>query len=178
MTKFINERTTAELEDEFVVYRIGMRINSLWKLHQWIPVFRAMPRMLDELDADPERGLLAWDFKPGFRVQEVIQYWRSFEDLREYALDGDGEHAPAMRWTNELLKKSDAVGIWHETYVVSGGEYETVYENTPPIGLAKAGNLRPATDQRKTAAGRLNVTYGDDPEIEAEGVQSGAVERS
>ncbi|MFC6939603.1 DUF4188 domain-containing protein [Salinirubellus sp. GCM10025818] len=167
---------TAELGEEFVVFRIGMRINSLWKLHQWLPVFRAMPRMLDELDADSERGLLAWDLKPGFRVQEVVQYWRSFEDLREYALDGDAEHAPAMRWANELLDETDAVGIWHETYVISSGEYETVYENTPPIGLAKAGELRPATDQRRTAAGRLGVTKGG--EIEADGVRSAAAERS
>lgn len=178
MTEFITERTTAELDGEFVVYRIGMRINSFWKLHHWLPVFRAMPRMLDELDAESERGLLAWDLKPGFRVHEVIQYWRSFEDLREYALDGDAEHAPAMRWANELLEQTDAVGIWHETYVISGGEYETVYENTPLIGLAKAGDLRPATDQRKTATGRLGVPYGSDGEIGANGVQRGTGERS
>lgn len=175
MTDVLDERTTAELGDEFVVFRIGMRINSFWKLHRWLPVFRAMPRMLDELDADPDRGLLAWDLKPGFRVQEVVQYWRSFDDLREYALDGDAEHAPAMRWTNELLDGTDAVGIWHETYVVSDGTYETVYENTPPVGLAKAGEHRPATDRRRTAAGRLDATKGGGTEVDTD--RSAAVDQ-
>ena len=29
-------------------------------------------------------------------------------------------------------------GIWHETYKVRDGEYETIYANMPPIGLALA----------------------------------------
>lgn len=176
MTGVIDERVTAELDGEFVVFRIGMRINSLWKVHRWLPVFLRMPPMLEELEADPERGLLAYDFLPGFRVQTVIQYWRSFEDLRAYALDGDAEHVPAMGWMNRLLEKSDAVGIWHETYVVSDGAYENVYENAPPIGLGKAGELYPAREHRRTAAGRLGVTEGDDMVVTEEGVDSDPLE--
>ena len=54
----ISERVTADIEGEFVVFRIGMRINKLWKVHKWAPVFVAMPRMLRELEADPDSGLL------------------------------------------------------------------------------------------------------------------------
>jgi hypothetical protein len=41
----------AEMEGEFVVFLIGMRINKPWELHKWLPVFLAMPKMLK--DASP-----------------------------------------------------------------------------------------------------------------------------
>lgn len=165
MTDLHTEKVTAELDGEFVVFRIGMRINALWKVHRWLPILRAMPRMLAELENDPDSGLLAYDFAPGVRNQVMTQYWRSFEALREYALDPDGRHAPAISWTNERMNASDDVGIWHETYVVRDGEYETVYHNTPPIGLGKAGRVVPATGRRRTAAGRLGR-----PDCEEDGV--------
>jgi hypothetical protein len=28
-----------------------MRINKPWKLHKWLPVFRAMPKMIREFEA-------------------------------------------------------------------------------------------------------------------------------
>jgi fumigallin biosynthesis monooxygenase-like protein len=37
---------------------IGMRVNKPWKLHKWVPVFLAMPRMLKELKQQPESGFL------------------------------------------------------------------------------------------------------------------------
>ena len=74
------------------------------------------------------------------------------------------------------MRESDAVGIWHETYLVREGEYETVYDNTPPIGLGKAGTIYPATERRRTAAGRLGLTGGDDVSYEGDGVRSEPVE--
>lgn len=176
MAELNTERVTAELDGDFVVFRIGMRINTLWKVHEWLPVFRAMPKMLDELEADPESGLLAYDTKLGIRNHEVVQYWRSFERLRDYALDSTARHAPAMKWTNQQMRKSDAVGIWHETYLVQDGAYETVYDNAPAIGLGKAGTLYPATERRRTAAGRLGLTGGDDVSYEEDGVKSEPIE--
>jgi hypothetical protein len=176
MTALNTERVTAELDGDFVVFRIGMRVNTLWKIHKWLPVFRAMPKMLDELEADPESGLLAYDTKLGIRNHETVQYWRSFEDLRGYALDPKARHAPAMKWTNEQMRESTDVGIWHETYLVRDDEYETVYHNAPPIGLGKAGTLSPATERRRTAAGRLGLTDGDDVSYEEDGVRSEPVE--
>jgi len=176
MTALNTERVTAEIDGDFVVFRIGMRVNTLWKIHKWLPVIRAMPSMLDELEADPESGLLAHDTKLGIRNHESVHYWRSFEDLREYALDLDARHAPAMQWTNEQMHESDGVGIWNETYLVRAGEYETIYHNAPPIGLGKAGRLSPATERRRTAAGRLGWTEGDDVSYDGKSVESDTVE--
>jgi len=176
MTELNTDKVTAELDGDFVVFRIGMRINTLWKVHRWLPVFRAMPKMLEELDEGSESGLLGYDLKLGIRNHEVVQYWRSFEKLRKYALDADAGHASAITWTNQLMRESDAVGIWHETYLVRNGAYETVYNNTPPIGLGKAGTLYPATERRRTAAGRLGLTEGNDVSFQEDEVRSDPIE--
>ena len=54
----IADRLTAQFEGEVVVFLIGMRINRVWKIHKWLPVALAMPRMLRELKAAPDSGLL------------------------------------------------------------------------------------------------------------------------
>jgi len=176
MTDINTEKVTAEVDGDFVVFRIGMRINTLWKVHRWLPMLGAMPEMLDELEDDPERGLLGYDVKLGIRNHEVVQYWRSFEDLRAYALDADGQHASAIGWTNQLMEQTDAVGIWHETYLVREGAYETVYNNMPPTGLGKVGEFHPATERRRTAAGRLGWTDGGDAHLDGADVRGDPVD--
>jgi len=54
------ERMAAEIEGDFVVFLIGMRINKPWKVHKWLPVFLAMPRMLKELETNPDSGLIGY----------------------------------------------------------------------------------------------------------------------
>ena len=51
MAQVFPGRWTAELEGDFVVFLIGMRVNRPWKVHKWWPVLRAMPRILTELEA-------------------------------------------------------------------------------------------------------------------------------
>ncbi|PNY83038.1 DUF4188 domain-containing protein [Deinococcus koreensis] len=145
-------RVTAELPGTFVVFLIGARINQPWKVRAWLPVVRAMPRMLRELQARPELGLLA---AQGSGTTQ-IQYWRSVEHLHAYAQAREHAHLPAWRAFNRNARSAgSAVGIWHETYVVQPGSYETVYVNMPPFGLGRAGTLLPATGRREGARGRL-----------------------
>ena len=58
MAKVIAQRMTARIDGDFVVFLIGLRVNKPWKIHKWLPVFLAMPRMLKELAANPESGFL------------------------------------------------------------------------------------------------------------------------
>ena len=151
MAHIVPKRVTAKLDGDFVVFLIGMRINKPWKVHAWLPVFRAMPRMIKELEARPESGFLGHIFGP--RV--IVQYWRSFEHLEAYARDRDSEHWPAWVEFNKRVEKSrEDVGIWHETYQVRAGEYECVYSGMPPFGLAKAGAMADAVGELDTARGR------------------------
>ncbi|UQN06988.1 DUF4188 domain-containing protein [Deinococcus sp. QL22] len=146
-------RLTAELEGDFVVFLIGFRINTLWRISAWLPVFRAMPKMLKELAEHPEMGLLGGRFAG----LTLIQYWRSTEHLNAYAQSRQNEHLPAWRAFNQNARRAKgAVGIWHETYRVAAGQYETVYVDMPAFGLGQAGKLVPASGRRETAAGRIS----------------------
>ena len=156
MATVFPQRMTAEIDGDFVVFLIGMRINRPWKVHKWLPVFLAMPRMLKELAAHPESGCLAT--QNGLGV--IVQYWRSFDHLEAYARAHDHEHWPA--WTNfnrKIRISSGDVGIWHETYVVRAGEYEAVYGAMPRAGLAQAGRHVPTAGQRETARERMAPSH-------------------
>jgi len=148
------ERLCADVDGDFVVFLIGMRINSLIKLHRWIPVAAAMPRMLKELEQRPELGLLHYEIWGG-RTTLVLQYWRSLDQLLAYATDKQAKHLPAWRAFNRAVGTNGAVGIWHETYSVSAGRFESVYVNMPEFGLGKALGVKPAAGARHSAAGRL-----------------------
>lgn len=156
MSKIIPQKMTVEMDGEFVVYLVGMRINKPWKIHKWLPVFLAMPRMLKELADDPESGLL------GFRLVNpltVLQYWRSFEHLEAYARNKNKTHAPAWSaYYKAGNKESGDVGIWHETYRIPPGCYEVTYRNMPPFGLGEAGRLVPATTRHESARERMYQT--------------------
>jgi len=162
-------RYTAERDGEFVVFLIGMRINAIWRIHEWLPVFLAMPRMLREIRSRDRPGLLESRTTVSWRGVTVIQYWEDFESLRGYAHDPDGEHHPAWMEYNRRFAGSGAVGIWHETYLVRPGEYEAVYNRMPRQGLGAAGTVRRAADRRQSAAGRLGRTGGDDAPISPSG---------
>jgi len=161
----IEQKVTAERDDAFVVFHIGLRINTFWKIHRWLPIFLVAPRMVRELRSDSESGLLGSRtvLGPGIRNVGFVQYWDSFESLREYARDSDRLHFPAWQEYYEDGTKDDAaVGIWHETYLVEADQYETVYNNMPPHGLAASSGTEivPASGQRQTAADRLG--HSDD----------------
>jgi Monooxygenase af470-like len=154
MSQIRAERLSASIEGDFVLFLIGMRINSPLKVHKWLPVAKAMPRMLKELRQQPDLGFLHAELWPG-RTILVLQYWRSIEQLLAYATNRDAEHLPAWRAFNRQVGTSGAVGIWHETYSVASGSYESVYVNMPAFGLGRAGELQAATGGRQSAAGRL-----------------------
>ena len=152
------ERLCAEVEGEFVVFLIGMRINKWWKIGSWLPVAIAMPKMLIELEGKPELGLLHYRNHFGPRNIWVVQYWRSFEHLEAYARSADAAHLPAWQAFNKAVGSNGDVGIWHETYVIKPGSYENIYNNTPPFGLGAAGTLVEARGHRKAARERLKAT--------------------
>jgi hypothetical protein len=156
------ERCTAEIDGDFVVFLIGMRINRFWKLHKWLPVAAAMPRMLAELARAPDLGLLHARMHVGFPNLVVVQYWRSFSHLHRYATDRDHAHLPAWKAFNQAIASNGDVGIWHETYLIRAGDYESVYNNMPPFGLGLAGRLVPAQGRKTSAKGRLGLADNDD----------------
>ena len=150
----IKQRMTAAVEGDFCVFVIGMRVNSWWRLHKWWPVAMAMPRMVKELKAAPESGFLGAEQAFG-NPTIMIQYWRTFEQLEAYAKNPKQTHLPAWAAFNRNIASNGWVGIWHETYLVRAGEYESIYNNMPPFGLAKATKAVPVSAKSDSARDRI-----------------------
>jgi hypothetical protein len=155
-------RYTAEMSDDFVVFLIGMRLNRPWKVHKWLPVFSAMPRMLRWLDQHPEAGLLNWH-NAWIKGPAVVQYWRTFEQLERFARATGQPHVPTWKWFNRTLGASGDLGIWHETYKVRANQCECIYINMPRSGLAGAGAHAPIGSTGQSAARRIGATDVDQP---------------
>jgi len=155
----VAQRMAGRLDGEFVVFLIGMRFNRWWKPHRWLPVTFAMPRMLAELASKPELGFLGHEMWVG-RTMLVLQYWRSMDQLLDYAKNRDAAHLPAWRAFNKRVGTNGDVGIWHETYRVRAGDYENVYVNMPRFGLGKVGELVEARGKREHAKDRLTAPKG------------------
>jgi Domain of unknown function (DUF4188) len=161
MAKVFKGRYTAQITEPFVVFIIGMRINKLWALHKWVPTASAMRPMLRTLNQHPDKGFLGAQTFFSLRGITMIQYWRSFEDLERFARAQDDPHLTAWRRFNQAIGSDGSVGIWHESYLVPTGQYETVYSNMPAYGLAAVSDHVPATGRRATARRRL----GGDNEV-------------
>jgi hypothetical protein len=154
-------RFTAQADQPFVVFMIGMRVNKLLAVRRWLPTMLAMGPMLRELFTHPEKGLLGARTYLGWRQVMVVQYWRSFEDLERFARGTSDPHLPAWQRFNRVVGYQDgSVGIWHESYLVEPGHVETVYGNMPVFGLAAATAHVPARGGLVTARQRLGR---DDP---------------
>ncbi len=154
----INRRVTAHIEGDFVVFLIGMRVNKPWKVHKWLPVFLAMPRMLKELKDKSEAGLLGYYSALLSPLRPmVVQYWRSFEHLEKFSRNPDAAHWPAWVKFNKRVASNGDVGIWHETFKVSAGQYECIYNNMPAFGLGKIEAPEDIAGAQETAAGRIGA---------------------
>jgi hypothetical protein len=105
---------TATTQEPFVLFLIGMRINNVFAVHRWLPVFAAMPRMLNELHINRDLGFRSYQMWLS-RTLILVQYWESSEKLIAYAKASNEDHFPAWRAFNKAARKSRAVGIWHET---------------------------------------------------------------
>ncbi len=156
MAEINKGRMFARKEDDFVVFMIGMRINKWWMAHKWFPVAMAMPKMIKELYKNKEYGFLSTEAWFG-RTTIMVQYWKSFEHLEAYAKNKNAEHLPAWREFNKKARESGVVGVWHESYKISAGNYENIYVNMPKFGLGKVGTLSSAAGKYEHAKQRVDL---------------------
>lgn len=147
-------RYTIENNEDIVVFIIGMRINNRIAIHKWLPVFLAMPGMIKELyNHKNELGFLSMESYLGLRTTAIIQYWRSIDDLLSYAKNE--KHLAAWKKFNQKAHNNKAVGIYHETYQIKKGDYESIYVNMPLYGLGSALPHIPITPDQQSAQNRL-----------------------
>ena len=94
-------RYTADIDGDFVVFLIGMRLNHPLRIRKWWPVAAAMPKMLKVLSQHPELGCLGFQQWFG-RTTILVQYWRDFDSLDRFAYSSTrplrpGSPAPPTR---------------------------------------------------------------------------------
>jgi len=118
MAKIFNGRYAAKTDQPFVVFLIGMRINKWWRFDKWMPVANAMGPMLTTLFTHPEKGFMHGEFYWNFTGPVTIQYWRSFEELEQFARNPSEPNLEAWKKFNQAVGTDGIVGIWHETYLV------------------------------------------------------------
>ncbi|MEO3935813.1 DUF4188 domain-containing protein [Dermatophilaceae bacterium Soc4.6] len=162
MVRIQGGRTTHDHDGEIAVFLIGVRVNRLHRVDQWLPVFLAMPRMLTELyrakataasGGGEDLGFLEARTLIGGKGVTTVQYWRSTADIYAYA--ASTSHAHRSAWTafnTRARRAADAVGIWHETYAVPAGGHESVYVGMPLTGLASATTSVPIEGSRRKHA--------------------------
>jgi hypothetical protein len=155
MTSILAGRFTAQTDEPFVVFLIGMRINKLVAFSKWVPTAMAMAPMLQTLRQHPEKGFLGAEQFFSLRGGILVQYWRSLEDLEHFARNPSDPHAEAWKRFNRAVGSDGSVGIWHETYAIQPGNYESIYVNMPVFGLAAATQHVPVTGRRETMRARL-----------------------
>ena len=162
MNSIFSGRYKAKTDQPFVVFLIGMRINKWWRFDKWWPVSAAMGPMLQTLFANPEKGFLHAEFFWNFNGPVLIQYWRSFEDLHNFARNPSELHVGAWKKFNQAVGADGSVGIWHETYTINPDQFETTYGNMPKFGLAAATEHVQATGHRETSRKKqdLNESSG------------------
>ncbi len=164
MTIIARGRFTADPDPDehtgLVLFHLGMRINRLRAVRTWTPVLAAMPRMLRELSAHPELGLLSYEFFRSGRTVLVVQYWRDFAALNAWSRSDDAPHLPAWRAFNRVARRSDAAGVFHETFLVGAHYSETVYVDMPVMGMARATRHVPIA-RGESAAHRIDPTPTD-----------------
>jgi Monooxygenase af470-like len=158
MAQIFPGRYTARTDEPFVVFVIGMRVNRIFAVRRWTQVATAMPPMLAELKKNPDLGLLHAELFLYWRGVGVIQYWRSFEQLHAYAHARALKHLPSWAEFNRRIGGDGSVGLWHETYLVSPGQYEAIHANMPRFGLGRAMEHVPVTGRLDSAMGRMGRT--------------------
>lgn len=154
MNKINKGRYIAEVDDDLVLFIIGMRINKFFSFNKWIPVFKAMGPMIRELYQNPQLGFLHTEFLFSWRRITLIQYWRSFEQLEAYA--HGKTHLVAWKEFNNKIGNDGTVGIYHESYRITKNNAEAIYNNMPRFGLAQAYSIAPVTKKTNSARERIN----------------------
>lgn len=179
--------------NDIVVFLIGTRCNHA--LGMFAPgvqelnnYFIQMSKELDEhADEFGFLGMTSWlnssDRTTNSEILEVC-YFRSVEGLHKFA--HSQYHRPAWDWWNKHVKNFPHLSIFHETYHVPKGNWESIYVNSHVSGInatthkytdemtGKEMYASPAVDASKgllrTSAGRMsrsNATehdeYGEDP---------------
>jgi hypothetical protein len=152
------ERVIARLPDlveELCLIRVGLVVRKVKAYPFAMKMGKAINwSALSAMAAGPGSGLLRSErFRFDWNHFGVLQYWSSFEALEEWS-----HRPPHSDWWREALermRKQGDFGIYHETFLVPRGGVESIYLNSPDIGLSGFGITGDAIGSATTSRDRL-----------------------
>jgi len=153
----IPKRMTVELSESKVVFLIGLRINNLWKIHQWWRLVLTMPKILRECKQQQVLGFITGNLWYGRNIL-MVQYWDDFKSLEQYAKNNTKSHMPVWTYFNLKVLSSADVGVWHETYQIEPKQFEAIYTNMPKFGLAQAGQFKEIDNSSENSNATNRIT--------------------
>lgn len=162
MAKVMPGRFTAQMEEPFVVFRLGIYINRFLFFWKWIPTLKSLMPVIHLLTHAKATGLLhSFAISYILRGKGFVQYWQSLDDLEAFARDETSPYFELWRRYHDSPGADGSVGIWYETFLVEAKKYEVVYDNMPVSGLAAASTHVPAVGRLETARRRLGRGYNE-----------------
>ncbi|CAI5537266.1 unnamed protein product [Closterium sp. Naga37s-1] len=160
-------RMAGKMDGDFCLFLIGARANNPFPMGPAFPsVGEVFNQAVRELEQESERfGYLGGDHYVGTDVTRgsqtiAVMYWRSYDHLVSYANDQNLVHGSAWKRMTQLLRDGPDIGVWHESYAIKAGQYESIYVNCPAFGLGAAGRLVPAAGPLSTSRGRMREGGG------------------
>ncbi|CAI5997414.1 unnamed protein product [Closterium sp. NIES-64] len=147
-------RMAGKMDGDFCLFLIGARANNPFPLGpSFASVGEVFGQAVRELEQESEKfGYLGGDYYVGMDTTRgsqtlAVMYWRSYDHLVSYANDQNLVHGSAWKRMTRLLRDGPDIGVWHESYAIKAGQYESIYVNCPAFGLGAAGKLVPAFDE-------------------------------
>lgn len=142
-SEIIRHPFTARCDGDFVVCLIGIRPNGANPFTKsFIEIGKVFRQMMSELESDRALGYMGGDIYIGANQRKsstlCVQYWRDYESLEKWTHTKMGIHLRTIMNYKQNHQNSGEYGVWHETYKIKDGDYESIYVNMPPIGLALA----------------------------------------
>ena len=145
--------TPPESVDELCLIRLGLMVlrPSAW------PFLFKMGRAIEAATRAPEAvsgGLLHSErLFVSLRHVVILQYWASFDQMEAWS--HREPHAEWWRMANARMRSKGDFAIYHESYVVPRSGIESIYLNSPKVGLAAFGMTSAAEGKMTTSRDRL-----------------------
>ncbi|QIW98633.1 hypothetical protein AMS68_004151 [Peltaster fructicola] len=130
-------------DSQVVVFMLGVRNNHPLGLlapgmKELGVFFPSMAKNLEEhADEFGYLGMTAWQATGQRTTQNEIMnvaYFRDYDGLHKFA--HSQYHREAWAWFNKESKRIGHISIWHETYAVPKGNWESIYINSKINNLA------------------------------------------
>ena len=145
--------TLPESVDELCLIRLGLMV---LKPSGWPFLFK-MGRAIKASTNQPEAvsgGLLHSErMFVSLRHVVILQYWASFDQMEAWS--HAEPHAEWWRGANARMRTKGDFAIYHESYVVPRAGIESIYLNSPKVGLAVFGITSAAEGKMTTSRDRL-----------------------